>query len=317
MADGGIGRQPGRGALALALAVGLIVLSTGCGRAPGDRGAAADTFGTTPDPAPTAVAASGPPTTVAEPGATNPSEPPDPTTTGRLRVTQHQTACCYPTGQVSWLVVRDAAGSEVLQRRFRPMADVYPAIDQRLEPGRYHLASAQQPCQASCARVGDTLDQCETDIDVAAGSETFLTVGLTPGAGCQFVPTVAAPVSSIPDEVALVRADLDCGLDRSLAEAAATGRNVGPATGRRCLAHENRQGVPAWLMAEEPGDLAGVTEVVVYRTQADRTVDVYRVAQVVGNVLVWERSTCDTLVDDQVREFLLQGCTQPEPVRGA
>lgn len=286
----------------------------GCSRAPGDRGAAADTLGTTPGPAPTTVS-SGTAAGV-EPGAVHPPEPPDPTRTGRLRVTQHQTLCCYPTGQVSWLVVRDAAGSEVLQRRFRPLADVYPAIDQRLDPGRYHLASAQQPCQATCAHLGDTLDQCELDVDVAAGSETFLTVELTPGAGCAFVPVLAAPVSSVPDEVALVGADVDCGLDRSLAEAAATGRNVGPAAGRRCLAHENRRGVPAWLMAEEPGDLGGVTEMVVYRTQSDRTVDVYRVAQAVGTVLVWERATCDTLVDDHVRGFLLQGCTEPELVRG-
>lgn len=300
------------------MVIGALVLSAGCSRAPGDRGAAADTLDTTPDRTTVPLAAPAPGSAAAEPGAggSTSSGAPELATTGRLRVTQHQTLCCYPTGQVSWLVVRDAAGSEVLQRRFRPLADVYPAIDQRLDPGRYHLASAQQPCQATCAHLGDTLDQCELDVDVAAGSETFLTVELTPGAGCAFVPVVAAPVSSVPDEVALVGADVDCGLDRSLADAAATGRNVGPAAGRRCLAHENRRGVPAWLMAEEPGDLGGVTEMVVYRTQADRTVDVYRVAQAVGTVLVWERATCDTLVDDHVRGFLLQGCTEPELVRG-
>ncbi len=301
------------------MVIAALVLAAGCSRAPGDRGAAAaDTLGTTPDrtTVPPAGPTSGSPGT--EPGAEGPapSGAPDVSATGRVRVTQHQTLCCYPTGQVSWLVVRDAAGSEVLQRRFRPLADVYPAIDQRLDPGRYHLVSAQQPCQATCAHLGDTLDQCALDVDVAAGSETFLTVELTPGAGCVFVPTVAAPVPTVPDEVALVGANVDCGLDRSLAEAAASGRNVGPAAGRRCLAHENRQRVAAWLMAEEPGDLAGVTEVVVYRTQADRTVDVYRVAQAVGTVPVWERSTCATLVDDRVRAFLLQGCSPPELVRG-
>jgi hypothetical protein len=66
-------------------------------------------------------------------------------------------------------------------------------------------------------------------------------------------------------------------------------------------------------MADEPRDRAGI-EVVVYRLAADGTVAVYRVAEPTAEVWAWVRSVCAAVVPDDVRAFLVQGCSAPEAV---
>lgn len=289
MADGGSRRPAARAgttALAVVLVLGLALVAGACGgEAVPTEVAAADTVATT---APVGGAAVAP--------------------TARLRVTQDRTACCYPHGQVSWLVVRDVGGAEVVQRRFRPLDETVPAIDTALAPGRYHVVSAQQPCATStCARVGDPVDRCDADIELAAGDQVYLTVGVAPGAGCAVLLAPGPLPSAVADEIALPGAAVDCGLDPTLAEIAATGRPVRVSTARRCLMAAVQRGEPAWLVAEEP-------ELVVYRSAADGSVALYRVLDERAPTWAWVRSSCTDLVPDEVRGFLLRDCTPPEAV---
>ncbi len=292
--DGGRRRRTARAAFTGLVGALLLALATGaCG-----GGAALDT---SLDASPDAAADTMAPTT--EPLPTVATGP-----TARLRVTQDQTACCYPHGYLSWLVVRDGTGHEVVQRRFRPLSETVPAVDVTLGPGRYHLVSAQQPCATStCARVGDPVDRCDAEIELAAGDEVFLTVGVAPGSGCAIVLAPGPLPSPVADEVALPGDAVDCGLDPTLAEVAVTGRPVRVAAARRCLMAAVQRGAPAWLLAEEP-------ELVVYRSRVDGSVDLYRVLDEHAPTWAWVRSSCAEMVPDEVRGFLLRDCTPPEAV---
>lgn len=297
MADGGRRRRAARAAAALAGALGLALAVGACGG--GDPpGAAADTLAPTtatiPVPPSTATAPAGAATTTTGPGT-------------RLRVTQHVTGCCYPHGSLSWLVVRDADGAEVVERRFRALSDVAPAIDTALPPGLYHVVSAQQACAtASCARAGDPVDRCDADIELA-DAPVFLTVGLAPGGGCAVVLAPGPLPSTVGDAIALPGAALDCGYDPSLADASAGGDPVRVSAARRCLMAAVQRGDAAWLLAAEP-------ELVVYRSDPTGAVEVDRVVDEQASAWAWTRSTCTTMVPDRVRAFLLQDCTPAEPV---
>lgn len=235
--------------------------------------------------------------------------------TAHLRVTQHVTACCYPSGHVSWLVIRDEHGTEVRQRRFRPLTDVFPVVDTDLPAGRYRLTAAQQPCaDDSCGALAPPVDRCDAPVELAAGSTTVLTVGVSPGSGCAIVLGTGQLVSRVADEIALPGDDLDCGFDPSLAVAAAADDAPQRAVARLCLAAANRRAAPAWLMADEPADPPAGDEVVVYRSRPDRSVDVYRVVDPLAPTWAWTRTTCRTLTLDRVRTFLLQGCGAPVAV---
>lgn len=297
--DGGRRRQAARGATtAIAGALLVAAVAGGCGG----------------DPAPDAAADTVAPATTAGPGATTASTSTAPSSTvpagptARLRVSQDLTACCYPRSHVSWLVVRDEAGDEVVQRRFRPLSDAVPAVDVVLGAGRYHVVSAQQPCTTStCARVGDPVDRCDADVVLGGGDEVFLTVGVAPGAGCAVVLAPGPLPSTVADEVALPGDAVDCGLDPTLAEVAATGRPVPIAVARRCLMAAVDRRAPAWLLAEEP-------ELVVYRSRADGSVDVYRVLDEQAPTWAWVRSSCAEMAPDELRGFLLRDCDPPEAV---
>lgn len=319
MADGGRRRRDERRpsapglhrALLVALVLALAATTAACtgGGAVGGDDAAADTVapgGATSTTSITATTAPGPPTTLA---ADDPEG-------ARLRVTQDVTACCYPSGHVSWLLVRDRSGGEVLQRRVRPLADPFPLVDQLLPARAYHLVSAQQRCSGggTCTLVGDAVDRCDVDIDLAPGSTTYLTVGVSPGGGCAIVLAPGPLPAPIADEVALPQAALDCGFDSSLADAAATGRNVVLSDARRCFAAAVERGDPAWMLADEPADVAGAITSVVYRVGADGVVTVYQVVDPAAPVWTWVRSTCADTAPDEVRGFLVQGCAVPEAV---
>ncbi len=234
--------------------------------------------------------------------------------TAHLRVTQHITACCYPSGQVSWLVIRAEQGAEVRQRRFQPLTDVFPVVDTDLPAGRYRLTAAQQPCvDDSCGALEPPTDRCDAPVELAAGSATVLTVGVSPGAGCVIVVDTGQLVSRVADEIALPGDDLDCGFDPSLAVAAAAD-DAPPRAVARFLAAANRRAEPAWLMADESTVAPAGDEVVVYRSHTDRSVDVYRVVDPLAPTWAWTRTPCRTLTLDRVRTFLLQGCAAPVAV---
>ncbi|MBL8774728.1 MAG: hypothetical protein JNK12_02300 [Acidimicrobiales bacterium] len=289
---------------ALSLAGALSACSTGD---PVGDGAAADTVAprSSTGPAPSAPgAATAPPVTLA---AGDPEG-------ARLRITQDLTDCCYPAGHLSWLLVLDPDGAAVVQRQLRPPADPSPVVDVTLPEGPYHVVSAQQACAATCASVGDAVDRCDAEVDLAPGSTNYLTIGVDPGAGCAIVLAATPLGAPVADEVALPAAEVDCGFDASLAEAAATGRNVVLSEARRCLAAAARRGVSAWLQADEPGDGALVPATVVYRLAADGSVDVYQVVDPTAPVWAWIRSSCAGTAPDEVRGFLVQGCAAAEAV---
>ena len=304
MADGGSRRDGARGRAERvrpgALVVLLVVLALAAGACGGGPGAGAAGAGPTRTTAPrspesTVVPVEG--DSIDAPGGS-----------AHLRVTQHQTACCYPHGQVYWLLIRDAGGHEVVQRRFRPLADVAPAVDTTLPAGRYHLVAAQQPCTTStCAHVADPVDRCDADLELVGGQEVFLTVGVSPGAGCAVGLAPGPPASTLTDAVALPGDAVDCGFDPTLAEVAATGRAVRVSSARRCLMAAVQLGDAAWLLAAEP-------ELVVYRSRSDGAVDLYRVLDEQAPVWAWVRTTCTTMVPDEVRGFLLRDCSAPEAV---
>lgn len=258
---------------------------------------------------PAIAAPSAPPTSPTSPTSLAIADPGG----ARLRVTQDLTSCCYPSGHLSWFLVVAPDGGDLVRRQVRPPADPFPLMDQILPAGQYHLVSAQQECARTCASTRDAVDRCDADVDLAAGSTTYLTVGVDPGSGCAIVLARGPMASPIADDVVLPHATIDCGYDASLAAVAATGHNVVLSEARRCLAVAAARGDSAWLMADEPRDRAGI-EVVVYRLAADGTVAVYRVAEPTAAVWAWVRSVCAAVVPDDVRAFLVQGCSAPEAV---
>ena len=288
---------------ALSLAGALSACSTGD---PVGDGAAAETLAPSSSIRPVPAApAPAPPVTLA---ADDPQG-------ARLRITQDLTDCCYPAGHLSWLLVLDPEGAAVVQRQVRPPADPFPMADVVLPAGSYRVVSAQQLCAATCAVAGDAVDRCDAEVDLRAGSTTFLTVGVDPGGGCAVVLAAAALAAPIADEVALPDVEVDCGHDASLAEAAATGRNVVLSPERRCLEAAARRGASAWLQADEPADGgSGLTSMAVYRLASGGGVDVYQVVDPAATVWGWVRSTCTRIVTDEVRGFLVQGCSPPVAV---
>ena len=222
----------------------------------------------------------------------------------RLRVTQDLTSCCDPSGHLSWFLVVAPDGGDLVRRQVRPPADPFPLMDQILPAGQYHLVSAQQECARTCASTRDAVDRCDADVDLAAGSTTYLTVGVDPGSGCAIVLARGPMASPIADDVVLPHATIDCGYDASLAAVAATGHNVVLSEARRCLAVAAARGDSAWLMADEPGR-AGRWWSTDWRPTAP--------SPSTGSpsrppVWAWV-SVCAAVVPDDVRAFLVQGCS--------
>lgn len=266
-------------------------------------------------PAPTGAAPAT--TTVPVPPAASPSSAPtrpDPGSgSGRLRLTQ-QSDCCGPVGALSTLTVRDQAGSAVLVRRYGSLAEVLPVIDVTVPAGRYTVEVAQQPCVAGCGDLPAPAPQCTTVADVGASATVFLLATFSPGTGCYFVASPTAPAAPISDAIALAGADVDCGLDAALADAARSGDNVGLSQARRCLVDAANRGTTAYLQALEPSGVVDRVAAVVYRVRADGSVDVFRVVDPDADVPAWQQSRCQTMVADPVRTFLLQGCAAPTAV---
>lgn len=113
--------------------------------------------------------------------------------TGRLRVIQHQTACCYDEGSISSVIVSDATGATMQTRRFQRFGDIQPVLDVDLPPGTYNIESFQQPCDGSCGNLDPKTDDCTTTIEIASNSTHFVTAEFAPWAGCTLAETDDGP----------------------------------------------------------------------------------------------------------------------------
>ena len=226
--------------------------------------------------------------------------------TGHLRITQHQTSCCYTEGQVSFLTVRNASGREVVNREFQAINPILPVVDLWLSIGSYNVESYQRPCDGNCGSLDAVTDQCNLQIDVAAGAKVFLTASFAPGEGCSIEQTETALQSPVPDLFAFREPYEDCGLDFSL-------EMVGdvPGQGRTCFAEANAGGRAAELSAYQAGATPGSPDFIVYRTNADRSVDVFLPNLGRESDGPWRHYVCSGLRPDAVQGFALDGCTDP------
>jgi hypothetical protein len=106
---------------------------------------------------------------------------------GRLRIGQHQTACCYIEGQISYLIVRDAAGESVVEHEFTGSNAANPVIDVHLPAGSYEVESYQRPCDGNCGYLDPPTDRCVDSVVLPPDGDVFLTVEFAPGEGCEFI----------------------------------------------------------------------------------------------------------------------------------
>ena len=128
---------------------------------------------------------------------------------GRLRVTQNQTDCCYSEGQVSFLVV---SGPTTIRRKFQSINPIMPVVDVDLEPGLYNVESYQQPCDGNCDLLDPATDTCDQTLDIAEGDHIYLTVAFAPGSGCTITQTTTPLLSPVPDDSCVV-VEPDAGSD--------------------------------------------------------------------------------------------------------
>lgn len=225
-------------------------------------------------------------------------------TTGRLRITQHQTSCCYTEGQTSFLTVRDASGAEVAHREFQAINPILPVVDLELPTGTYDVESYQQPCGGICRSSDPTTDRCNSQIDLASGAEVFLTASFAPGKSCSMAQTETALQSPVPDLFALREPYEDCGLTISL-------ETVGASPARSCFAEANNARHTAELPAYEAGSTPDSPDFIVYRTNADGSVDVFLPNLGRDSDGPWRHYGCSGLRPDAARGFTLDGCTDP------
>jgi hypothetical protein len=286
--------------------VGVVaaVMLAACGSNP-QQGAVAPTASVEPsstaDPPPMATNATT--TTTAATEATTTSV--DTAGTGRLRVTQHQTDCCYTEGQVSSLIVRDTDGISVADRDFQGLGEIEAVVDLRLPPGTYAVESYQRPCDGNCSQLDAITDDCTLRVDIGAAEEHFLTVEFAPGKGCTIASTDEPLASPVPDEFALREDYPSCGTDFGLIEPP-DGNN---GQERQCFIDANDARHPAELAAYEAGATADSPDFFVYRSNADGSVVVFRPNLGRTSDGPWRRFTCTGLVHDEARGFDLTGCT--------
>lgn len=238
-----------------------------------------------------------------------------PTDTARLRLTQEQTDCCYMEGQVSFATIRDLWGRDVAHRAFEQMGDVFPVLDLELRPGRYRVETYQRPCSGNCGMLDAPTDRCSLSIDLKSGETWFLTTSFAPGRGCKTTRTETAPSPSVPDRFALREAYPSCGEDLSIwLPADADPRmleGIGGNGIRACFVQANADGRTAEFSAYERTDDSEAEDYVVYRTNADRSVDVFRPDSGDSTNTRWSWMHCAGLTPTGADGFALEGCAEP------
>ncbi|MFN8051202.1 MAG: hypothetical protein U0Q22_07205 [Acidimicrobiales bacterium] len=231
----------------------------------------------------------------------------------RLRLSQHQTGCCYTEGQISTAILRGPDGDEVVNTTFMARAMVVPVLDRRLEPGTYEVESYQRPCDGNCGFLDPPTDRCVEHVTLAADETVFLTASFAPGSGCTITRTDAPPASEVPDAFALRSEYHDCGQSFS----GSPGMGVDPKEpARRCFLDANDAGTTAELTLW--ADVPEVSEptMVIARTNADRTIDLWYPALGTPNAMDWRRATCPDLDLDSTAAFEFANCSTPKVVKG-
>ena len=84
-----------------------------------------------------------------------------------------------------------------------------------------------------------------------------------------------------------------------------------PGQGRTCFAEANNAGHTAELSAYEAGATPGSPDFIVYRTNADRSVDVFLPNLGRDTDGPWRPYVCSGLRPDAAQGFALDSCTDP------
>jgi hypothetical protein len=226
----------------------------------------------------------------------------------RLRITQHQSSCCYREGSVSYVEVRAADGAIVVSKEFHLEGLIQAAVDQPLAPGSYTIRSWQRPCNGDCSRLDGIVDACEASFTAMERTDLFVTAAFAPRTGCTLTQTVDVPVALVPDAVAL-RDYQSCGEDHTSARAF----YFGPYAARECFSAANRSGeereiVSTEVSATEPDTV----DRVIYITHQDRSIEVFRQLHLGGLTSSWQRYTCAGLQADDQRLFAPAQCGEPQ-----
>lgn len=237
-----------------------------------------------------------------------PTEPPSstvPADAGLLRVTQRPTECCNESGQVSRLVVRDGQGRAVANRAFISLNPLEPVLELALPVGRYQIRSFQQPCSGSCDDLRDAESRCRDTFDVELGQRVDLAVEFAPGEPCRVVATDPM-VWPVPVEFADREPYRSCGVSFAL-----DAEDLQVPSDEECFRKAAQAGEPAELTMYAAGDDPSAPDLLVYRSNRDRTIEVFKAN--VGRRAdgPWQRWTCDRLVDDDIGELRFEGCESP------
>lgn len=226
----------------------------------------------------------------------------------RVRITQHQASCCYMEGSVSFVELKDAAGTIVASRQFDAEGMMQPVIDQRLPPGTYTIASWQRPCNGNCGNLDAVADACTASFTVEANGDLFVTAAFAPRAGCTLTQTLAAPATSVPDRVAFRREYQSCGIDSFNYPWPGMTYPV-----RECFAAANRDAGEAEMRGGEASTTQpDSVDAVIYITHGDRSIEVFKRIVSSWPEASWQHYTCTGLIADDLRVFTLGPCTEPE-----
>lgn len=234
---------------------------------------------------------------------------PDTEPDARLRVTQHQTACCYIEGQMSYLQLRNESGGLVVDKAFRNQDMIQPVIDERLPVGTYTLYSWQRPFGGNPGILDPPSDECEMTVELLPQSETFVTAAFAPGDGCTMTRTDQPLQSTIPDRFAFREELMSCGEDfPQPVELGIQGRS--PA--RTCFLEIYENGgqaeVAIWARVSERAIRPGY-----HRILPDRRIEVFVTPENTRAGDVWAYYQCNGLnAVDNANVFTLEGCTEPE-----
>ncbi|MEO8693342.1 MAG: hypothetical protein ABI658_07480 [Acidimicrobiales bacterium] len=217
--------------------------------------------------------------------------------TGILRVTQEQTACCYTEGQVSYLTITGPNGAVITDQSFRPLARRAVLYSVPLPPATYEVVSYQRPCDGNCDHLDGPRDRCSSSFDVAPGTIVAVVVRFAPAKGCTLSidPTVE---SLIPDDIALVGERRDCGIEY---------RTASSSPERKCFADAYSAGLPARVVTNTSPNYLDVVRF------DNGIITVYRNTPGLAQTSTWTVRTC-TGLKPKSDGYELKGCGTFQPL---
>ena len=236
---------------------------------------------------------------------------PDAEPVARLRVTQHQLACCYMEGQMSYVQVINAGNEVVADVEFRALDMIQPALDEILPAGSYTLRSWQRPCAGNCGSLDPPRNLCETALELAPGTETFITSAFTPGMDCSHTETAEPLQSPVPDRFALREVLKPCGEEFPIMPFLGI-QDRSPA--RTCFLESWTRGELAEMSAYEQVSDQQLRQVV-YRILPDTSIEVFMPPENPQGGSTWTRYRCLRLEDvNDFRIFTLDACSESEAI---